>query len=361
MMIDPQEQFVRRTGLLLLLPAGLGTGFAAIMYTRQAAPQPIDLIMSGGLAVAFLSLFAHLWRHPENLLKVTWAAYAASLLGLAVPAWFYSIRAWRTPGATLIDSFPPITATVLLLILALIVFMRPRRMLLIATMTWALIAAPILAYLIVHPLEMESPRGQEMLITLGPVLAVLMAYIPFQRGVERWIGTLQSERERMQALAERDGLTGLYNRRAGENLLVNLVAAPETSDALILFDIDHFKRVNDSHGHPAGDEVLRQVARRCEALLRHDDVFARWGGEEFLVLVRGARSDGGVSVAESMRLAISAAPIAPAGVVTASFGVARFRSHDSLASWLQRADEALYAAKSAGRDRVVGDDRRIGR
>ena len=80
----------------------------------------------------------------------------------------------------------------------------------------------------------------------------------------------------LEELSQRDGLTGLYNRRAGENLLAKLVASPERSDALVLFDIDHFKRINDTHGHPVGDEVLRQVARRCEGLLRKEDVFARW-------------------------------------------------------------------------------------
>ncbi len=88
-------------------------------------------------------------------------------------------------------------------------------------------------------------------------------------------------------------------------------------------------------------------------MLRRDDVFARWGGEEFLLLVRGARSDGIVHVADTMRMAIASTPIDPARTVTASFGVALFRQLDSLPTWLQRADEALYAAKAAGRNRVV--------
>jgi diguanylate cyclase (GGDEF)-like protein len=355
MNIDPHERFIRRTALALLLTAGLGAMVAFVMHTRQATPQTIDLVMSTGLATAFLGLSVYLWLRPDSLGTVSWLGFLVSLLGLVVPAWYYPIHALRVPGVTLVDSFPPITATLLPLILLLIVFMRPRRVLLVAAVSWVLVASPILLYLFTHPLELRSARGQEMLITLGPVVLVFMVYIPFQRGIERWVSTLQNERAKMQALAERDGLTGLYNRRAGENLLVNLVAAPETSDALIIFDIDHFKRVNDGHGHPVGDEVLRQVARRCEALLRNEDVFARWGGEEFLVLVRGAREDGGVHVAESLRIAISSAPIDPVGRVTASFGVSRFRPFDSLESWLHRADSALYAAKAAGRDRVVGD------
>jgi diguanylate cyclase (GGDEF)-like protein len=355
MIIDPHERFIRRTALVLLLPASLGAAFAAVSYNRQVAPQLIDLIITSGLAVTFIGLFIYLWLRPGSLSTVSWMGFVASVLGLAAPAWFYTIQAWHTPGASLVATYPPISSILVPPILALIVFMRPRRVLPVAVVSWILVAGPILVYLLSHPRELASMRGQEMLITLGPVVMVLLAYIPFQHGIERWVGLLQNERAKMQALAERDGLTGLYNRRAGENLLVNLVAAPETSDALILFDIDHFKRVNDSHGHPVGDEVLRQVARRCEALLRHEDVFARWGGEEFLVLVRGARENAGVHVAESLRVAISASPIAPVGTVTASFGLARFRPFDSLESWLHRADSALYAAKAAGRDRVVGD------
>jgi diguanylate cyclase (GGDEF)-like protein len=354
MNIDPHERFFRRTALVTLLGMSVCAAIAALLHSRQVAPQPIDLIMSSGMAIAMFTLFGYLWLRPDGIGRVIWLTFLTALTALAVPAWFYSVRAWRVPGATLIGSFPPITSALLGLILALIVFIRPRRLMLAATATWLLVASPIMAYLLTHPIELGDMRGQEMLVTLGPVTVLVLCYIPFQRAVERWVDSLKSERARMQALAERDGLTGLYNRRAGENLLVNLVAAPDTSDALILFDIDYFKRVNDTHGHAIGDEVLRQVARRCESLLRHEDVFARWGGEEFLVLVRGARADGGLHVAESLRAAISATPIDPVGMVTASFGVASFRASDSLASWLQRSDTALYEAKDAGRDRVVG-------
>jgi diguanylate cyclase (GGDEF)-like protein len=204
-----------------------------------------------------------------------------------------------------------------------------------------------------NPDQMRTARGMDMVVTLGPVMLLLLIYIPFHRGIERRVDSLQSERKKLQALAERDGLTGLYNRRASEHLLANLLAAPDTNDALILFDIDHFKRINDTYGHPAGDEVLRQIARRCEALLRRDDVFARWGGEEFLLLVRGARAEGIVQLADAMRAAIAATPIDPAGTVTASFGVALFRAQDTLASWIKRADDSLYTAKNAGRNQVI--------
>jgi diguanylate cyclase (GGDEF)-like protein len=239
------------------------------------------------------------------------------------------------------------------LVLVLIVFARPRYAMPAAAAAWIVVASPVLGYLALHPDELVSPRGLDLMITLGPVMLIVLLFIPFHRGIDRWVDALQRERAKLAELAERDGLTGLYNRRASEGLLGNLLAEPDADDALVLFDIDRFKAINDTHGHPAGDEVLRQVARRCEAVLRRGDLFARWGGEEFLVLVRGARGHGGVLVAESLRAAISGANIEPAGRVTASFGVARFDAGDTVESWLRRADGALYRAKQEGRDRVV--------
>jgi len=354
---DLQERLVRLTGLWVLAAGSLAAGIAFYLHLHQPHPRSIDLGMSGGLCFAFAALLGYLYWHrePMALLRASWLGFYVALLGLALPAWFYSLLAWRDPAASLVDNYPPITAALLPLFLGLIVMLRPQRMFVIALGCWLLVAGPMLAYLLSHPLELQTPRGRDMLVTLGPVALVFMAYIPFQRGIDRWVGFLQKERTRMQALAERDGLTGLYNRRAGENLLSKLVASPERSDALVIFDIDHFKRINDTHGHPVGDEVLRQVARRCEGLLRREDVFARWGGEEFLVLVRGTREDGGANAAEHLRNAICATPIEPVGIVSASFGVARFRPSDSVESWVARADSALYAAKSAGRNRVASD------
>jgi diguanylate cyclase (GGDEF)-like protein len=351
--IDPHQRFIRRTGLFLLLISALGAAFVAWLHSRQAAPQTLDLVMSNGLALSLAVLFVWLLRRPDSFTRVIWTGIALALVAIAVPAWVYPFRAMQTPGMTLVDSLPPITSALMPLILAMIVFVRPRQALIAASFAWVIVAGPILFYLLTHPVELHSARGMDMAITLGPVMLIVLIYIPFHRGLEQWVSTLQSERAKLQALAERDGLTGLYNRRASEHLLMNLVAAPNTDDALILFDIDHFKAVNDTHGHPVGDEVLRQVARRCEALLRRDDVFARWGGEEFLLLVRGARGEAIAQIADSMRLAISATPIEPAGIVTASFGVALFRPLDTLATWVQRADGALYAAKAGGRNRVV--------
>jgi diguanylate cyclase (GGDEF)-like protein len=351
--INPHQAFIRRTLSLLLTGTALAATLAAFLHSRQPHPQAMDLTISIGMACIMGCLAVILRMRPASVELVIWISFATALFALALPAWIYPVRALETPGARLVDSMPPITAALLPLILTMIVFMRPRHAFRAALVAWAIVASPILWYLFTHPAEMSSPRGMDMVMTLGPVMLLLVIYIPFHHNLERRFATMRVERAKLQALAERDGLTGLYNRRASEQLLANLVTAPDTSDGLILFDIDHFKQVNDGHGHPAGDEVLRQVARRCEAMLRRDDVLARWGGEEFLLLARRAGGEGSNRVAEGLRTAIAAEAIEPVGTVTASFGVALFREGDTLITWVKRADQALYEAKKDGRNRVV--------
>jgi diguanylate cyclase (GGDEF)-like protein len=167
--------------------------------------------------------------------------------------------------------------------------------------------------------------------------------------------------QRVYDAAMRDGLTGIFNRKHTEERLdAELAYALRhgTPLCVVLLDVDHFKKVNDTHGHPAGDEVLRRVAAALQHTLRTEDVLGRWGGEEFLIIVRGAALREGGYMAERLRQAIAAEPVVFEGTsipVTASFGVA------SLACCGERrergvlvatADARLYQAKQGGRNRV---------
>jgi diguanylate cyclase (GGDEF)-like protein/PAS domain S-box-containing protein len=167
-----------------------------------------------------------------------------------------------------------------------------------------------------------------------------------------------------QELARTDALTGLTNRRqffelASRQLALSLRSRRSLS--LALFDVDLFKEINDRFGHAAGDEVLREVARRAvEGSLRDVDVVARIGGDEFVALLPDCGSEQARAVAERIRAAVAASPVAaPAGevAVTISAGVASAALGDTLERLLHRADEALYAAKAAGRYRVISPSR----
>jgi diguanylate cyclase (GGDEF)-like protein len=170
----------------------------------------------------------------------------------------------------------------------------------------------------------------------------------------------QADGEQLKRAAETDVLTGLANRRVlhqvGENL-AGYRRAKDLAACLILFDVDHFKRINDRHGHPAGDQVLRTVAAVATANVRTGDLLARFGGEEFAVLVFDPDETRAVALAEKMRAALADTPHLLAGGerlrVTASFGVAS--GTRGVLGWLDlldRADRALYQAKQRGRDRV---------
>jgi len=122
--------------------------------------------------------------------------------------------------------------------------------------------------------------------------------------------------------------------------------------SLLIVDVDHFKVINDTYGHLVGDEVLIELTRRLRAHLRTVDVLARWGGEEFVLLLPHCAASVAMRVAEKLRVLVVEQPFPQAGSVTASFGLAQWQPHEPLDIWLKRADDALYAAKASGRNRV---------
>lgn len=177
--------------------------------------------------------------------------------------------------------------------------------------------------------------------------------------------------ERMLALhdqlriqATRDHLTGVLNRGTSIEIAQRELALTERKGepaALILADVDHFKRVNDTYGHPVGDAVLRETAKRLGARLRAYDVLGRYGGEEFLILLPGCDAARASEMAEQLRASVATPPVSTdAGEVSISmsFGVAASAQGES-ANWenlVRAADDALYRAKHAGRNRVAGSE-----
>ncbi|BEH15267.1 hypothetical protein MAALD49_26350 [Marinobacter shengliensis] len=159
----------------------------------------------------------------------------------------------------------------------------------------------------------------------------------------------------LQSRANHDQLTGLLNRGCIEDKLKSEVERSRryTNDlSIVLFDIDHFKSINDSFGHDVGDEVLKRVARRVKASLRSVDLLGRWGGEEFLIILAETDVDSAKYVAENIRRLIEADVYGASRPVTVSAGIACFREGDDVLSLVKRADLALYEAKEQGRNQV---------
>src|SRR4051794_14881880 len=164
---------------------------------------------------------------------------------------------------------------------------------------------------------------------------------------------LVAQGARLEALLREDALPGLSNRRAILTQLGGMVSGARRHGhplSVAVCDLDHFKRINDSHGHQTGDEVLVAAAHAMATHLRAEDALGRLGGEEFLVLLPDTGAKAAVRFAERMRAEVAAAPTPVP--VTVSIGLATWEA-EAPEELLQRADEALYAAKSAGRDRVA--------
>ena len=186
-------------------------------------------------------------------------------------------------------------------------------------------------------------------VTLSILTSFVLGYIVVMRLVAR-----------LEHLSQHDGLTGLLNRRAIEALLDREAQRLERFNqpfSILLIDIDHFKRVNDRLGHPAGDQVLIEVARRLQVEAREVDHVARYGGEEFCVLLPHTEHEGALQAAERLREGVCERPITRGNAtvpVTISMGlVCANDPRESLQSLLRRADAALYQAKDGGRNMVV--------
>jgi diguanylate cyclase (GGDEF)-like protein len=212
-------------------------------------------------------------------------------------------------------------------------------------------------------------RGQilGMLHLRGEILRTRTTSAALDDSIERFTDQLSLSltnielRERLENMALRDGLTGLYNRRFLDEMLERDLAKLKRDNkvaALMLLDVDHFKRFNDTHGHQAGDEALRRVATALASSVRASDVVCRYGGEEFLVFLPDCSLAEAVTKAETIRAAVAGTSMSIGERVipnvTISIGLAMFPDHAATrAQIVSAADAALYRAKGAGRNRVI--------
>lgn len=191
---------------------------------------------------------------------------------------------------------------------------------------------------------------------LSLLLAVLLFVLLSQR--RRALALVAQRTAELRALSITDPLTGIHNRRYFLERFEAELARSQRENrplALVLLDIDHFKRINDGFGHDVGDLVLQELCRRITSRLRRGDEFCRLGGEEFVVLCPSSDAGHALHLAEALREQVRAQPFPHAGTVTISLGVAASEDGGDGATLLQRADRALYQAKGAGRDRVCLD------
>ena len=226
-------------------------------------------------------------------------------------------------------------------------------------------------YLLQHP---DSPRAETLEVKqptrAGEVVWVeVSAKLRFNSqneieilGVSRNINDRKRIENEIVYLGYHDQLTGLHNRHYFETIITKELDRADRYSAslsLLLLDLDHFKTVNDTWGHPVGDDVLRLISKEIENTVRESDIFVRFGGEEFIVMMPQTTMKGALRAAEKIRTAIEKVSHPVAGPQTVSIGVAQRMSNESFRHWYRRTDEALYQAKETGRNRVFASDEDI--
>lgn len=232
----------------------------------------------------------------------------------------------------------------------------------LSTMTRLLDAAPSIPIIVLTGLSDEGfgveavkSGAQDYLVKGdidGRILKRAMFYAVERKKLEL---ALKQTRDLFERQARIDYLTGIYNRLMFNELLEAELqrARRYGSDlSLIMFDLDHFKRINDTYSHTMGDHVLKEVAQLVSDNIRAHDIFTRWGGEEFMVLIPKSNAEQTLILAEKLRSLCESCDFGNGLRVTASFGITQFKVEDSSESFIGRADQALYLAKNNGRNRT---------
>jgi diguanylate cyclase (GGDEF)-like protein len=349
----------RRAGLqqAALAMALMALSVAVLVYAAGVAGTPPRQVTAwavvslGGMALMWALIRSGVTRRsPDPLLTVPQMVFAITSAAVAY---------------TLCGPLRGVTIPVLMVILMFGMFrLRARAVGAVSLYALALFGG-VMAYQVSRAPQVFVPAVElghfAVLAAMLPAVSMLAARLAHLRERDRrQRRDLTQALARIQDLATRDELTGLVNRRHMALLLEQERQRGARSGrlfALAMLDIDHFKAVNDQHGHAVGDEVLRNLARQMPQALRSTDVVARWGGEEFIVLMPESALGTARTALERLRGRVAATPMAHlAGVpirITVSAGLTEHMAGESVQQTLERADRALYEAKSLGRNQTV--------
>jgi len=339
-------------------PEDEGLRFAQRMYRLRAVGTALGAVCVGGalwdqgahaLAWAVLLVNALAWPHiAYPLARRSGNPYRAELRNLMIDS--ASGGAWIA-----VIGFSPAPSAVIFAMMAMdkasVGGLRFLARCLAAQAAAAGVVVMVMGFEL-HPLSSNVERLATLpLLVAYPIVIGLTTY--------RLARRVRSQNQTLAALSSIDGLSGLLNRSHWEAIVAaefqrcRRIGHPSS---LVMIDIDHFKAINDRHGHPVGDAVIREVAWILRSAVRLHDVPGRYGGEEFGVVLPGTEVEGAEVLAERIRVRIESMVLEPKKGVraTASLGVAAFEPRDAdHMDWIARADRALYAAKESGRNRTM--------
>ncbi len=311
---------------------------------RIAVYLPILLSIIGAAGVAPFAVLRFL--NGEYIVAVLDSVLVVSLLGLGIMV--YRTRKIRF-------------ASIAISILCVLGVLATVYLIGLQQLYWAY-PATIVAFYLVKPREavvlilgMLAALAPQLLQSGMGIQSIVFAITTIVMGTFAYAFAVITNRQQalLLSMATKDPLTGTGNRRALETKLEGLVAKKERSDvpaSLIILDLDHFKAVNDAHGHAVGDQILCSVTEILNLRIRATDSLYRIGGEEFVVVLEGQEIDRAAHLAEQLRTLVEANELVPDRAVTISLGVAQLLDSESCGDWLQRADDALFRAKESGRN-----------
>ncbi len=339
----------RRILLIIFALSWVGTVLAWTL-TELLGTSSLVLRIVFGLNIVFHPVLAFVvWKRllPLRVVNTVCLFFASGICAICMALYFYS----STYGAS-IDLKP---LYLWILVIYVFAFTLPNRKwsLSISLVNLALYLSISLPYLTQNFMQPQSNFTIQMLVMSGVMISALYFFSSYQQRFQLAQLTL----DELARLANTDELTKLANRRhITEVIEYELLRYSRYGQAfsIIVFDIDHFKNINDKFGHGVGDKILVALATRTKEVLREVDTLGRWGGEEFMVILPETKFEEALQKANSLCSHIAVQPLLAEHSITVSSGVTSLTTGDSADTLFQRADVALYAAKRRGRNRAEG-------
>lgn len=331
----------------------IGTILSCLVYTAFSTIYSgvfiVNVSQPAIVLLAHLGVLAYLHNNPEERIHKALLFYGVITLITSVPSTLYfTIGAWLNMW-NFVDIYPPMTGMTILTT-TLMLMLIPERLTKLAVTSWSFNALPVLLFLLTTPSQLQTPRGYDLLFLLGPTSILILFLIPYQRKIQSHIEKITFDLKHSKAVSFRDFLTDVFNRRGLENWLME--TKPSIDICILLIDIDKFKNINDEFGHSIGDNVLIEFASRLRAVYFGEHCLARWGGEEFIVVIVNPNSHTTPIIGEMFRTTIGQQAYKNIDQVTASIGISSIKKAKDFNALVDEADKALYFAKANGRDQV---------
>ena len=351
MIIHDDEKKITVSAVYRLLIGAFITSTAfAIFFNIYPTAHIIDSIIPSIDAIVLLTVLIYYHYNPHSDINKVIIFYILFFIITFSPATIYYVwMAWNNEWR-FVDEYPPVSGLIMAVIM-LGIIMLPKQYKRYIVLMWASISLPIITYLLSHPDELQTPRGYELIGTFGPASLLLYIVFPYQKSIRRHINKVTDDLRRFELEAGRDYLTDIYNRR-GLTLWLGQLKSDDQI-AILLIDVDHFKNINDRHGHSIGDRVLVEVASRLRSIYFEKHTIARWGGEEFAVILVNPKANTLPFIGSMFQHTLGSLPYKSVGKVTVSVGVSKIAPHDSFLELIDQADKALYIAKNNGRNQSI--------